>query len=479
MALCLGCCLLGLPIWGLSQGKSSEKYFIYIQNEGGKPFYVRSQDTLLSSSPTGYLIIPQLARGTYRVTIGFPRNEAPESSFQIDLTGADDRGYLLKKGAEGLVLYGLRDFKVLKPAAVASAPGNRIVNLPPAEKAPSPKAKTALAMTAPEAETKPEKTIPPPAQPAADDTDAFSKLLNEITGTSETPETPVSKPATTASPDTIALAETEKPGASSQPGAVIQPEPPSESQTPDSGALPGDPGALSGFGLSGEPVHPEPKLEPKKHAPEFITFPADSATPVTAPAVQTDLGEAVLETTQEGELVDTAAEARRWERKLKRAKRRASKEAARALEEAAGDTSQVQEETVPSAVPTEQQTALAVAPEVLQPGQEEDAGKRPLNANSDCKGLESADDFQKVRRKMASRSDEEGMFKIAKKYLAGSDCFSVEQIQSLTYLFMTDDYKYKFLELVYPHTYDPGHFSRLMKTLGTSYYQTRFKAIIR
>lgn len=80
---------------------------------------------------------------------------------------------------------------------------------------------------------------------------------------------------------------------------------------------------------------------------------------------------------------------------------------------------------------------------------------------------------------MASRSDEEGMYRIAQKYLDGGICYSTAQIQSLTYLFMTDEYKYKFLELAYPHISDASHFSQLIKTLGSDYYRGRFQAMIK
>ncbi|MGH2645077.1 MAG: DUF4476 domain-containing protein, partial [Chitinophagaceae bacterium] len=99
--------------------------------------------------------------------------------------------------------------------------------------------------------------------------------------------------------------------------------------------------------------------------------------------------------------------------------------------------------------------------------------------NSDCQQLASEDFFQKVRRKMASRSNDEGMFHLAQKYFSGGTCFSTQQIQSLTYLFITDEYKFKFLEIAYLHTYDSSHFPSLIKTLGNDYYRGRFKAMVR
>lgn len=76
-------CLSGQ--WVQAQGPR----FVYVENEQRKPFYVRFQDRLLSSSAEGYLVIPQLVSDTINLTIGFPKNTRPASTFQLSLQGKD------------------------------------------------------------------------------------------------------------------------------------------------------------------------------------------------------------------------------------------------------------------------------------------------------------------------------------------------------------------------------------------------------
>ncbi|MFM7710339.1 MAG: hypothetical protein ACKO5C_05435, partial [Ferruginibacter sp.] len=71
--------------WSWAQGPR----FIYIENEQNKPFYVRYQNRLLSSSAEGYLIIPQLLSDSINLIIGFPKNTRPASAFQLSMQGKD------------------------------------------------------------------------------------------------------------------------------------------------------------------------------------------------------------------------------------------------------------------------------------------------------------------------------------------------------------------------------------------------------
>lgn len=74
-------------------------HFIYIQNENKQPFYVKIDKNILSSSPTGYLIIPKLVEGTYPLSIGFLKNEAPELDLTVIVKDIDE-GFLLKNVKE-------------------------------------------------------------------------------------------------------------------------------------------------------------------------------------------------------------------------------------------------------------------------------------------------------------------------------------------------------------------------------------------
>jgi|GEM_PF-3238280 len=468
-------CLAAVTLTASAQ-EAPKKFFIYIQNQSGTPFYLRSADSLLSSTPSGYLIVPGLTKGSYHFTVGFPRNEAPEASFNIVLDGSGDKGYLLRKGDQGLLnLYALRDFKPLKPTAVASAPGNRIVDVPEETPEVSPTAKpkkesseVAVEPPAPVPATPQADTLAAATAPPSDDTDAFSRMLNEITGT-----TAAASPAPSVPQPSAQSQQPASPGISPQEPAK-QPV-----ETPQKG-LTESPASVEPVGQTTDHTSDTavpPAAQASEQQPQFLTFQTDSAPPETHPADTLVIGQlAAVDSEEMPEAADTAAAARRREKKLRREARRREKDAALDV------------------APVTQQADIAVSPMDNEPVEDQagaspvqdDAGmpantgdKKPLKMNSDCQHMASSEDFQKIRRKMASRSDEGGMFRIAEKYLTGGDCFQTEQIQSLTYLFLTDQYKYKFLELAYPHTADPAHFSKLEKTLGTDYYRKRFEAMIR
>ncbi len=62
---------------------------VYLENELKKPFYVRFQEQLLSSTAEGYLIIPKVAQDTITLTIGFPKNTRPAATYQLAMQGKD------------------------------------------------------------------------------------------------------------------------------------------------------------------------------------------------------------------------------------------------------------------------------------------------------------------------------------------------------------------------------------------------------
>lgn len=73
--------------------------FLYIQTENKQPFYINLNNTILSSSASGYLIISKLNEGNYELNIGFPKNEWPRQVISYHV-GKKDEGLLLKNFGE-------------------------------------------------------------------------------------------------------------------------------------------------------------------------------------------------------------------------------------------------------------------------------------------------------------------------------------------------------------------------------------------
>lgn len=70
-------------------------YFVYLQNEGHEPFFVRMNNKIYSSSASGYLILSKLRDSSYNVNIGFPGGQWPEQKFAFTVN-KKDQGFLLK-----------------------------------------------------------------------------------------------------------------------------------------------------------------------------------------------------------------------------------------------------------------------------------------------------------------------------------------------------------------------------------------------
>ncbi|MEO6583275.1 MAG: DUF4476 domain-containing protein [Ferruginibacter sp.] len=74
---------------------AQQNHFLYIQTENKQPFYVNFNNTILSSAASGYLIIPKLQNGDFKINIGFPKNEWPSQLLTFNIYNKD-LGVLLK-----------------------------------------------------------------------------------------------------------------------------------------------------------------------------------------------------------------------------------------------------------------------------------------------------------------------------------------------------------------------------------------------
>ena len=89
---------------------AQQHHFMYIQADNRQPFYIKLDKKILSSSGSGYLIIPQLLDSSYEFSIGFPKNEWPEQKVTCSIN-KKDVGYLLKNfGEKG---WGLFNFQTM------------------------------------------------------------------------------------------------------------------------------------------------------------------------------------------------------------------------------------------------------------------------------------------------------------------------------------------------------------------------------
>lgn len=116
--------ILFLSLFMLISGATAQQYrFIYLQTENQQTFFVKLNNLVYSSSPSGYLIIPKLTDGSYELEIGFPRNDYPSQMVNCVLAGKDE-GFLLKNlGNETWGLFNLRTLQLAtaKPGKIGEA----------------------------------------------------------------------------------------------------------------------------------------------------------------------------------------------------------------------------------------------------------------------------------------------------------------------------------------------------------------------
>ena len=99
---------------------AQQYYFAYVQTDNKQPFYVKVNDKLLSSSASGYVVIPKLISGNYTLTFGFPKEQFPQQTINLNIAAAD-AGFLLKDfGAKGWGLFNLETMQVAMNNSVES-----------------------------------------------------------------------------------------------------------------------------------------------------------------------------------------------------------------------------------------------------------------------------------------------------------------------------------------------------------------------
>ncbi|RYY95370.1 MAG: hypothetical protein EOO11_15980, partial [Chitinophagaceae bacterium] len=106
--------LLALLLLGTTAG-AQKVYFVYLQTDDRAPFFVKLSDKVHSSSPTGYVILPNLTDSTYILAVGFPGSSS-EHRFAVKIDKAD-RGFVLKNVGGGWSLFDLQELSLQKALA--------------------------------------------------------------------------------------------------------------------------------------------------------------------------------------------------------------------------------------------------------------------------------------------------------------------------------------------------------------------------
>jgi hypothetical protein len=93
--------------------QAQQNHYVYIQTENKQPFYIKMDKNVYTSTISGYLIIPKLLDGKYKVEIGYPKNEWPVQNIELDIINKD-QGFILKNfGTKGWGLFNLQSLNIV------------------------------------------------------------------------------------------------------------------------------------------------------------------------------------------------------------------------------------------------------------------------------------------------------------------------------------------------------------------------------
>lgn len=504
------------------QGTAQEyDHFIYIQSDNKQPFYVKTggSTVAINSSSSGYLILPKIPVGSVSLVVGFPDNSFPEQHFVCTVPGGKDKGYLLKHFPDkGWALYDLQELTIIyagrdstqpapagQPAALVtdtasaarttagqapavSTPANTPASAAQTSAAPAAAAPvdTPVAGTPPPAPAAPVPATPDPVAADASGTaktdtgskDAFGDILVAVTNDptlkniKTAPKTPAVKTVVAPArhtPDSNAIAlvsrqttengvqlvytdrqasgnvdtvqvllpgTTQNTAPASGGGAV-----PSAADTAQSAAAQTAPiqgGTDSGAAASSAAV-PSPAVPSAA-----TTMTSGTAVPATTAALAADTTQAFnpAALVKPGKNRDT------------------SNYVVPVFKQGAGQAS----------APADTSLAAGFG---VQPA----PAASPILANTDCKRVAGDDDFLRLRKKLASENDVDKMMETAHKAFKKT-CFTTEQVRGLSFLFLQEDDRYKFLEDAYPFVSDSGNFKTLQSLFTSAYFVNRFKALV-
>lgn len=439
--------LLVLCVMLLLMGSAGAQkiYFIYIQSDGNRPFFVRLGDKVTSATPAGYVILPKLVDSTYQLIIGRTGNSTSESRFSVTINKGD-RGFLLREADEKLSLFDLQSMTSLQPVAAATLSNEAVakrtdpfsVLLAQAANDPSLLEVRRAVTTVQADEKKPEPTTAvsiattdaDEAQKQTDqsDTAAVSPSNDAVASTSDETGAPKNEP------------QKEEPAQDTVQQVIAKETlPQTETSTPDT--------VQQTIGKE-VTTQTESIPEAKPYKLSVVTRRSESST-------SEGFGLVFLDATDDA--VDTI-------RILI-----PNQSFAFQKEPVKGDTDSRAFLNISSTDVAQTDTTVAAANE--KPGVAEAKRKKA------CAEAATEKELFRLRKNMATRESEEAMIDEAKKTFKKT-CFSTEQIKYLSSLFLTSGGKYQFFDAAYNYVSNQEQYSTLQTELHDAYYVNRFKALI-
>lgn len=400
-------------------------YFVYLQTETGEPFFVRMDDKLYSSSPSGYLILSKLKDSTYKFKLGFPSKDL-DLNFATSIN-KKDHGYLIKNlGEKG---WGLFDLQTLE---------------------------LQTATTNSKKETGLNNTISYPI-------DAFTEMLSRATDDPSLKQSPVFANEEEKKPEVVQTVDktAQKPAVTD---AVVKEEkrvesvsqPINKREESKTIAVNADQGDSEKANFSDPQVYKRSevtKVSEVNSSDGFESVFIDQNQDGTKDTIRILIPaekELIVkdEPKKEESKVDSTSDKRKF------------------LDFTADNKTQSTSKTTADSKKDENKKWWPF-----------NKSKTETTEAKKCDNVADNDDFLKLRRKMAGRTNDDGMIEEAKKYFK-TTCFTTEQIKNLSTMFLSNAGKYNFFAAAYNYTTDIENFSSLQSELKDETYVDRFKEML-
>lgn len=430
---------------------SQKLYFIYLQSENEQPFYARFNEKVMSSTASGYLILPRLKDSTYNFAIGFPQNKWPEQQFTVTV-GKKDHGYLVRNFAEkGWGLFDLQSLELIMAltgkTSSASTENNNVsgftATLSKAADDPSLKEKQVTPVAE---EKKPEATV---EKVAVTETPVKQNETVPATTQPAAIETPVKKEDPAPAPEPVKPLQLKEETKTVITPAVVQKK--TDITT-----------------IEKEPAVTETKLEEQKSVQQD-EYKISTVVRRSESSTTEGFGLVYLDKYDNGS-VDTVRliipNPKQW---IQPAVKEEAKEEKKMLDIPV-EVVKVQEKPTEEKAPETVKEAPITATTAIKES-------KPA-AKTNCPDVAAEADFFKLRKMMAAAENEEDMTSAAKKYFRDK-CFTTAQIKNLSTLYLADQGKYQFLDVAYTYAADPENYSTLQAELKDEYYVNRFRAMLR
>ncbi len=426
-----GLLTLFLFIVSFSGISAQQNHFIYIQTENRQAFYVKLDEKIYSSSGLGYLILPKLKDGAYRLLIGFPKSEWEEQS--IDCVVNNDAGYLLKNFEyKGWGLLNLQTLGVVMSGQSGKAIKEEVI-------------------------TK---------------TDAFSNMLSNVVNDSTIRQTEIVKEEVKKMPENETVKE------------VIQ-KPKEEIEARGGGRS----DTVNTKNVEISKTSNEQQGIPTNNMRSSIIRSLINKNADGTEMVFIDEVNGKRDTVRVFIPVDKnfspglAEKAQETEKPKEDVKAEPVKEVTKTKDtkfleiEIPNPNTKAEVVTPAESKPAENVIGKVEIP-VVDDTPIEPVIKKTAMVNSDCKALATDEDFLKLRKKMAAADNDDDMIALSKKIFK-TKCFTVEQVKNLSVLFLKDAGKYAFFDMGYAFVSDSHNFISLQSQLSETYYINRFQVMIR